>query len=147
MSRVVVEFPEKFVFSTQMDVRVNEVNYGNHLGNDSILSMTQESRIRFFRKLGFESEILIAPIGIILADAAIEFKAEAMWGDKLSIDIGLNNITKLSLDMYHKFVNAKTEKLVAKVKIGMVFFDFGKRKIARRPDYFMERYNSYLENT
>ncbi|HJO91836.1 MAG TPA: thioesterase family protein [Victivallales bacterium] len=146
MTKVNVEFPDKFVFSTKLEVRINEINYGNHLGNDSVLSLVQEARIRFFRKLGFESELLIAPIGIILADAAIVFKAESIWGDKLNISIGLSGFTKSSLEMYYKFENVKTGKLVAKVKTGIVFFDYDRRKITKIPDFFMKSYNSFLQS-
>ncbi len=53
MARIEVQLPEKFIFSTELAVRVTDLNYGNHVGNDSTLGLMHEARLQFYRKLGF----------------------------------------------------------------------------------------------
>jgi len=47
MARLKLEFPEdQFCFSTQLTVRVTDINAANHLGNDSMISMISEAHAR-----------------------------------------------------------------------------------------------------
>ena len=55
MPRVHVELPEKFLFETELTVRASDLNYGNHVGHDTILSLMQEARVQFYRALGIAS--------------------------------------------------------------------------------------------
>lgn len=57
MSRIEIQLPEKFHFTTEIVVRVSDLNYGNHVGNDRILTLMQEARTLFYRSMGFESEV------------------------------------------------------------------------------------------
>jgi len=47
MSRVVIALPNEFSFSTELDVRIQHINRGNHLGNDSLITFLNEARVRF----------------------------------------------------------------------------------------------------
>ena len=47
MAKVKIELPEDFIFKTEIPVRISDINYGGHLGNDSLLSIVQESRVKF----------------------------------------------------------------------------------------------------
>ena len=49
MPRVIVELPKKFIFSTDIAVRISDINYGGHLGHDSIISLIHEARVRFLK--------------------------------------------------------------------------------------------------
>ena len=50
MARLKLEFPEdQYYYSTQLTVRVTDINGANHLGNDSMISMISEARARFLR--------------------------------------------------------------------------------------------------
>ncbi|MCU0364969.1 MAG: hypothetical protein MUE93_04775 [Ignavibacteriaceae bacterium] len=41
MPRIKIETPDKFIFSTEIPIRITDINYGGHLGNDSLLSIIQ----------------------------------------------------------------------------------------------------------
>ncbi|MGH7791582.1 MAG: acyl-CoA thioesterase, partial [Thermodesulfobacteriota bacterium] len=79
MARVKLDLPEEFVFSTEIPLRVNDINYGGHLGHDSILTLTHEARVRLLRKYGL-TEINIYGPGLIISDAVIVYKSEAFYG-------------------------------------------------------------------
>ena len=50
MARVKLEVPSTFSFQTTIPIRITDVNYGGHVGNDSILSILHEIRIQFLKK-------------------------------------------------------------------------------------------------
>ncbi|MCW8811925.1 MAG: acyl-CoA thioesterase, partial [Chlorobium sp.] len=78
MARIKVELPEKFHFRTEIQIRITDINYGGHLGNDSLLSIIHEARLRFLNHLGY-SESNVEGIGIIMVDAGIQYKSEAFY--------------------------------------------------------------------
>jgi len=53
MPRVELELPERFQFVTEIPLRITDINYGGHLGNDALLSLLHEARVQFLRQYGF----------------------------------------------------------------------------------------------
>lgn len=47
-----IEIPGRFQFSTDIRVRISDINYGMHVGHDSFLTITHEARVRFLKSLG-----------------------------------------------------------------------------------------------
>ena len=56
-----------------MEIRVTDLNYGGHVGNDTILSLLQEARQQFLQSKGY-AELEVESYGLIMADAMIEYK-------------------------------------------------------------------------
>ena len=90
MNRIKLELPaaQHFIFTTEITPRINDINYGNHLGHDHIISLMHEARLRFLEKYNF-SELDVAGVSIIMADLAITYKAEVSWGERLTFDIAV----------------------------------------------------------
>ena len=135
MARVQLELPKKFDFSTDIPLRIGDINYGGHLGHDSVLSLTHEARVRFLKKYGF-SEKNIFGSGLIISDAAIVYKSEAFYGEIMKIEIAISEFNKYGFDLIYRISEKKSKREVARVKTGMVFFNYKKRKIARVPPKF-----------
>jgi acyl-CoA thioester hydrolase len=142
MPRVKLELPSKVMFTTEIPVRVTDINYGGHLGNDSLLSMLHEARVQFLKSFGF-TESNIGGVGIIMADAVLVYKSEVFYGDILTIGIGVEDIQAVGADiMYHVTVRGKE---AARAKTGIVFFDYTNRKIVQTPQAFRDLFGSSLE--
>jgi acyl-CoA thioester hydrolase len=134
MARIELNLPDEFLFSTELNVRVSDVNYGNHLGNDSILSLIHEARLQFYRTLGFKNELSFeGSIGQVISDAAIVYKAEAFYGDVLTCKFAAGDFNKYGFDLYYHLTLKDSGKEVARAKTGIVCFDYDKRKVASAP--------------
>jgi acyl-CoA thioester hydrolase len=131
MSRVKVNIPEKKIFSTTLKVRITDINYGNHLGHDSLISMLQEARVQWLSAHNY-TELKIEDIGLILADLAIEYKAESHFGDELNIDIYSGEKGSINFDLFYEVKN-QDGIIVAKAKTGMICFDYNLKKIVKMP--------------
>jgi len=143
MARIEIQLPEKFIFTTEIAVRVSDLNYGNHVGNDSVLTLIQEARTLFYRSMGFESEVkLEGPVGQIVTDAAIVYKAESFLGDVLQFEIAVENFNKYGFDFLYRITNKATGQEVARGKTGIVCFDYIKRKIASIPEVLLGKLKS-----
>ena len=123
MARVKIQLPEVFSFFTQIPVRISDINYGGHVGNDAILSLIHEARLHFLKSFGF-TELEFAGVGLIMADAAIEFKGEAFYGDVLKAYVAVEEISRIGFELYYKLVKGEEETVVAVAKTGMICFDY-----------------------
>jgi YbgC/YbaW family acyl-CoA thioester hydrolase len=136
MARIKLSLPHTFTFSTNIKVRITDINYGGHVGNDSFLSLIHEARVQFLTHYGY-NEINFAGVGLIMSDVAIEFKTEAFYGDELRIDITANDFSRVSFDLVYKFSKKSIEGsqvIVAVAKTGMICYDYGKKKVVGIPD-------------
>jgi acyl-CoA thioesterase FadM len=140
MARVKLTIPENKIFSTEIAVSITDINYGNHLGNDALVSILHEARVQWLGSLHF-TELNIAGAALIMADLAVEYKAEAFYGDKLNIAISIGEISKVSFEIYYELTTNRNDKkiVVALAKTGMVCFDYGVRKVVGVPDAFLAR--------
>lgn len=140
MARVQIEIPDNAIFETELTVRVADINYGGHVGNDTMLSLMQEARTRMYRSLGYENELSFeGTIGQVIADAALVYKAEAFLGDTLVIRIALGEFTKFGFDLFYQVSRKEDDKEIAKGKTGIVCFDYEKRKPASIPASLIEK--------
>ena len=139
MARVKLILPEHSNFSTQVDIRISDINYGGHLGNDSVLSIIHEARIRLFTDKGF-SEHDIDGVGIIMVDTIIVYSAEGFYGDRLRIDVSVDEITLSGCDIYYRLFSTKKEKEIAKAKTGIRFYDYTEKKVTRTPQIFLDAF-------
>lgn len=141
--RIRIDFPQPFLFKTIIPVRISDINYGGHVGNDSILSIVHEARIAFLKQWNY-TEMNIEGIGLIMADSAIQYKGEAFHGDEICIEICASDITSKSFDLYYKLTTVRNEQQfnIAFVKTGMICFDYASRKIVAIPNQFSDRLNT-----
>ncbi|MCK5680989.1 thioesterase family protein [bacterium] len=137
MSRIKLKLPadQHFIFSTEITPRISDINYGNHLGHDHLITLLHEARMRFFKKYDF-SELNIAGSSIIMADLAISYKAEVAWGESLIIKIALCDPSRVGCDFFYFVTKEGSNEEVARAKTGIVFFDYKKKKISRIPEAF-----------
>jgi acyl-CoA thioester hydrolase len=140
MARVKIDLPEVFSFSIKIPVRITDINYGGHLGNDSILSLLHEARVSYLKKLGY-TELNIAGAGLIMSDVAIEFKGESFYGDELTVSVAAGELSKISFELFYKMETVRDGKkiLIAKAKTGMVCYDYEAKKVAVVPEEFVRK--------
>lgn len=140
MARIKIELPGNFLYKYRLSVRITDINYGGHTGNDTVLKYMHEARMNFLRSIGIKDEIRIAgDIGWIVADAAIEYKSESFFGENVVLLLGIDDLHKYGFDIVYLLKNEDSGKDIAKGKTGIVFFDYSKRKIAHAPEEFVKK--------
>lgn len=134
MERIKLSLPTAFHFSTTLQIRITDLNYGGHVGNDVFLSLVHEARLQYLRHHGY-SELEFEGTGLIMVDSAIEYKRELNYGDEVKISVAAAGIDKLGLDIFYLLeVKSGEEWLLAgKAKTGMTCFDYAARKKVRVP--------------
>lgn len=132
MARIRLDIPETLPFCTQLDIRITDLNYGGHLGNDRLLSLVHEARFRYLQHLGI-SELDACGVGMAMVDAAIQYQSEGFFGDKIEAWVGTGDFTANSWDFLYRLRLPERNKVLALVKTGMVTFDYQARKVCPLP--------------
>jgi acyl-CoA thioester hydrolase len=134
MSRNRLLLPERFPFTTEIPVRITDLNYGGHVGNDSILSLIHEIRVQFLRHSGYD-EFNIAGAGLIMTDVAIEFKHELFYGDIIWASVAAGEFSRVGFELYYKLEKKSGDKMisVAFARTGMICYDYSAKKIVSVP--------------
>ncbi|MFP5040470.1 acyl-CoA thioesterase [Parasediminibacterium sp. JCM 36343] len=134
MERIKLNLPTTFSFSTLIPIRITDVNYGGHVGNDSFLSLIHEARLQFLASFGY-SEMDVAGVGLIMSDVALEFKKEMAYGDTVKISVAATGFDRIGFDIFYllELVQGDTLTLAGKAKTGMMCFDYATKKRASMP--------------
>ena len=138
MGRVKIKFPDKNSLSVLLiPVRISDVNYGGHVGNDSILSIIHEARMLMLANSGY-TEMDAGGNSMIMADVMIAYKGEAFYGDILTVSVYAEEITERTFDLLYHISTRRGEQIfeIAHAKTGMVCFDYKTRKIAQMTEEF-----------
>jgi len=134
MPRTKLDLPAHFSFTTDVPVRITDINYGGHVGNDSMLSLIHEARVRFLSHFGYE-ELNLAGVGLIMTDVTIEFRNELFYGDSLRASICASDFSRVTFDLHYKLEKKSGEKWipVAFARTGMACFDYAAKKLTAVP--------------
>ena len=135
MERIKINLPGNFKFSTTLKIRITDLNYGGHVGNDSFLTLIHEARQQFLNSFGY-SELKLENTSLIMLDAAIEFKKELNYGDEIKISVAANGFDKYGFDLFYKIEIADNENyiLAGKAKTGMLCYDYDSKKLISVPE-------------
>lgn len=133
MGRVKIDLPANFPFSTTIPVRIQDVNYGGHVGNDAILSILHEVRIQFLASIGSMELDKATGQGLIMADVAITYKGEGFHGDVFKIEVAAGDFSGFGFDLFYRITSTRNEQvvLIAEAKTGMLCFDYNTHNLAR----------------
>lgn len=115
-----------------ISVRISDINYGGHVGNDSILTILHEARLQWLQSRGM-SELNADGTSMIMGDVMIAYKGESFYGDKLQVDIWSDEVSERSFDLLYrvKTMRGDTPVEIAHAKTGMIAFDYEERKVVK----------------
>lgn len=131
--RVKIAFPDGSPLCIlPIPVRIGDINYGGHVGNDAILSIIHESRMQWLSGAGL-TELEVDGHGLIMADVMIAYRGESFYGDVLNVALFVEAMTARSFDLLYRITTQREggEVLIAEAKTGMICFDYETRKIVQ----------------
>src|SRR6187401_2395526 len=99
MARLKIDIKGDVIAKISLKVRITDINYGNHVGNDAFVAIIHEARMQWLHEYQF-TELNIAGIGLIMSDLQLEFKNESYYGDEIEITIYAGEISTVSFELY-----------------------------------------------
>ena len=139
MPRIKLDPPKHFHFTTEIPIRISDINYGGHLGNDSVLSILHDARLRFLMEHGY-SEFNVEGVSLIMSDSVVLYKSQAFFGESLRIQIAVQDFSKFGFDIYYLVRERESGREVVQAKTGMAFFNYEERKLSPVPEKFKKKF-------
>jgi len=133
MARLEIDFPEQALFVARIPIRIGDINYGGHLGNEAVLALAQEARVQFLVAHGW-SELDIEGTSLLMIDAALVYTAMGLYGMHLRVELGLAEARTRGCDLVYRMSDEATGHEIARVRTGLVFRDRSTGKLVRMPE-------------
>jgi acyl-CoA thioester hydrolase len=126
---------EQKIFAGDYTVRVGDINYGGHMGNDKALLLFHDARIHFLERIGFSEGDIGGP-GIIMAEAHVYFKKELFRGDELKLYVHIEELRGVAFELHYTVMRGEDKVIYGSTKL--ISFDYELRKVVKLPDAFVE---------
>jgi acyl-CoA thioesterase FadM len=133
-------------FSTEITVRITDINYGGHLANDTVLSYFHEARVRYLAALGVSEADIGDETALTQTEAHIEYKNEGFLGDLLTIFVWIDEIARVRFRVNYDIVREKDGKHIAQGYVVLAGFDYETRRPKKIPESFREKIQHYHSN-
>jgi acyl-CoA thioesterase FadM len=134
-----------YEFHYELQVQVGHLNYGGHLGHDSVVRIAHEARVHLFRLLGVaENNLGDDRTGIIMGDLVVTYAGEGFLFDKLQVDSHVGEMGRSNFRIFHRF--GRGETLIALIETGLIAFDYAARAIVPIPEVFRSALSRCLES-
>lgn len=141
MPRIQLDFPEKEHFATMLRVRVTDLNYGNHLGNDAFVGLLHQARIEMLESFGISELNIGDNTSLIQGDLVVVYKTEGHLSDEIEFKLSVTDFGKSSFDVFYQATNKTKGKVLALAKTRMVCFDYEESKTCPVPKSFGELFD------
>lgn len=134
MPRIKLQIEGELLFRASLTVRISDINYGNHVGNDAFVSMIHEARMQWLTTKGF-TELDIVGTGLIMSDLVVEFKQECFYGEHLQVDLIKGEVSKVGFELFYLIYSNRngTRELLCKARTGMVCYHYVEKKVSAIP--------------
>lgn len=132
MARIKINFPQKISASIVIATRITDHNYGNHVGNDAVVSLLHEARVQWLALHNF-TEFNAGGSSLIMGHLAVEYKKQIIYPCTLTIDIAIGDVTAVSFELLYCIKNNEGDIMV-KASTGLVCFNYKENKVQAIPE-------------
>ncbi len=116
-----------FVFETVMRVRNTEIDVGQYLTLESLITLLSEARVRFLYSKGI-NEINSEYQGLIVSNLQLNVISRVRAREALLFEVGVEQISQKSGKMAIKVTRMYDGSLVAKARKGFIQYDYRSNK-------------------
>ena len=137
MARIEVKLPDKFIFSTNIAVRMSDINRAGHVSWASMFQVMDEASVQFWDSLAADHNGERIPR--IVVDAGINYKKEAFHGQTLKVEIGAADFSSKGFDIIYRVSELASGDEVARAKAGVLCYDYQNKKVTAIPEWLKNK--------
>jgi acyl-CoA thioester hydrolase len=132
-------------FRTSFDVRVGDINYGGHMGNERFLLLFHDTWHRFLKGFGASAQDVGEGVGLIMVESNVRYQAEVFLDDVLQVTLRTGSVRAVRFDFVYEVTRLSDGVVVANGRTKMAGFDYAHKSPAALPEDFIERMESIAE--
>jgi acyl-CoA thioester hydrolase len=131
-------------FHREYLVRVDDINYGGHMGNERALVVFQDARIAFLGSLGLSEKSIAEDTGIIIVEARVEYRRQAFMGDLLDTAVTARVAGSSALDFLFSVSRPSDGAEVFSGSTRILPFSYAQQKVRKLPPDFLAKIAPFL---
>ena len=124
-------------FVCTQTVRIADINYGNHLGHDRLVSLLHQARVEALAAIG-ASELDFYGVAVILARLEVDYRAQSFLHDRLEIAVWVGEVRRSRFALHYRVIRGDT--VIAEAMTKMACFDYQAQRVCAVPADFAEEY-------
>lgn len=138
MARLRLRPRASYPFAVDGSITVRDINYGNHLGNDSAAGLLHVARTELLRSLGLsEGDLGDGRTGGVIGDLAISFQVEGRMFDAITLEVAVDELEESTVRMHHRIRRVGDGATLLLAEVGLVAFDYVARELGVWPEPFV----------
>ena len=125
-----------YPYETQIQVTFRDLDALGHVNNAVFFTYLETARIQYitrFLEYGLPTRFDLLDIPIILVEATCTYKSQALFGERLTVGVGVSRFGNKSFDLVYKIVG-EDGRLVAHSKTIQVMYNYGENSAYPIPD-------------
>lgn len=135
------------MFEFNYIIKAEDINMGNHVGNERAVLFFQYTRTEFLKKFNLNQLNVGDNYGLIQEETFVKYKKQLFLNQKIKVVIDKIEVVKLKIIFYFSIYLKDTTNIPKELVINgyttMIVFDYEKQKVRRIPEYFKEICLSY----
>ncbi|APJ03882.1 acyl-CoA thioesterase [Silvanigrella aquatica] len=126
-------------------MRIGDLNYGNHVGHDRLVTLVHDARCSLFEKYGLnELSIGQEECSLIVNEIHFYYKSELHFLDNIKITSCFFDLNLCSVKINSVVYNTDKNIISAIGNVKLVGFHFKKNKILKLPEEFKNLVEKYF---
>ena len=121
-------------FSHRIEVRFRDCDAMGHVNNAVYFTYFEQARAVMAETLGLRRELAQAGLGVILAHAACDYKAQVVFGDQVDVGMRVAALGRTSFTSEFEVRRVRDEAVVALGRAVQAVFDYEAGRTAPIPD-------------
>lgn len=135
MPRLKLKQRETYTYKVPLTLRVTDINYGGHLGNDAVMGLLHQARIEVLKTLGFsEMDLGDGKTGLVQTDCAIVYLGEGFLMDAIEVESEFTEIKGSTFRMCSRITKGDTSLVISEA--GFAGYEYASRRTAPLPEAF-----------
>ncbi len=132
MARIEIDLPGKYAFTTNIPIRISDINQGGHLSWDSMFRIIDEAHIQFWKYVGYQ-ERGGRGVSRIMRDAGIIYRKQAYHGQTLRVETAVTELTEKGFDLVFRVTEVSSGDEIARAKTSFLCYDYQEQKVVPVP--------------
>ena len=124
----------EYRFYHPIEVRYGDLDPQGHLNNAKYLTYMEQARIAYLRQLGLWKGGSFLEIGVIMADANLQFNEPILWGETVHVGLKITRLGNKSLSVEQTFWDPGHQTEYATGSTVLVTYDYHSEETIRIPD-------------
>lgn len=124
--------PKKILFSLNTTVRIDDINFGNHLCHSKFAPLFHQARAVYLKNNKL-SEIDCFGMSMVMLSLHIDYHSQCLFNDLLEVTMHVDILEKASMTFFYSIYNHTSKKQAATGTTKMGFVDRLTGKLKRIP--------------